>query len=67
MIAEDSGVPPRSSTAEVELTIIDVNDNPPAWIFPGVNKNNTLKLSSKRSKCMSESNYQEFNKNSQCY
>ncbi|BHF64159.1 Protocadherin-9 [Sparganum proliferum] len=34
VIASDTGNPPLSSTAQVQIHISDVNDNAPTWLFP---------------------------------
>ena len=34
VIARDRGVPIRSSTCTVTLSVIDVNDNPPTLVIP---------------------------------
>ncbi len=31
MLATDAGSPPRSSSASVQITVLDVNDNPPMF------------------------------------
>ena len=32
VVAQDNGIPPRSTTAGIEVTITDVNDNPPQFV-----------------------------------
>ncbi|KAL3311152.1 Chromodomain-helicase DNA-binding protein, partial [Cichlidogyrus casuarinus] len=34
VVARDSGNPPKSATAQVQIHLTDVNDNGPAWEFP---------------------------------
>lgn len=34
VIATDSGKPPLSSTCEIDVEILDVNDNPPRFMQP---------------------------------
>lgn len=35
-VATDQGYPPLSSTAHVNVEVLDVNDNPPIFLTPNV-------------------------------
>ena len=42
VIAIDSGIPPRSATASVVITVEDINDNAPQFVFPSSASGNVL-------------------------